>query len=166
MDMRGGRLRRAVGRWRRGIDRSPVRIGPGGGARGHPSLVVAAVVVLAMVGSGAGLAVHGATAAPNGRGRAHAGSVHRELNPVNGNDSFASTRGQGYEHALGAARLQAAQIPVAPGSAQKPVASTTWASLGPKPINKSFYGTLNSGRVTGFCKPWNPCCSLSRTDAG
>ena len=104
-----------------------------------------ATIVLGALGINAGITEQGAAAAPGGHPHLKGAFVHQPLNPVSGNEAFAQLRGKGYEQALANAHAQAAKLPKAPLTP-----SAAWSHLGPEPINNSFYGTLNSGRVTGF----------------
>jgi uncharacterized repeat protein (TIGR02543 family) len=110
--------------------------------------VVVTAIVLAMLGASMGIVEHGVGAAPRAKSHPKGTFVHQPLNPVAGNEAFAKLRGKGYEQALVGAHKEATALPkavVSPSSS-----STAWASLGPDPISNSYYGTINSGRVTGI----------------
>ncbi len=107
-------------------------------------MAIVATVVLGGLGASTGLMMQRVAAQPlQPRGT----FVHQPLNPVSGNEAFAALRGKGYEQALADARTQAATLPKA-GAPLAP--SSTWTPLGPDPISDSFYGSKNSGRVTGL----------------
>jgi IPT/TIG domain len=118
---------------------------------GRPTnAVVVVTVVLGALGVSTALTVHnaGATLRPMLASGGTSGTVvHQPLNPVSGNQGFAQVRGEGYEQALVEAHQKAAALPKA-AAPLTPAAS--WTPLGPNPISDSFYGTTNSGRVTGF----------------